>query len=177
MELEHLYTKKQAAQLRQKLIDSYIVPIVKANFKKYFQLKSAAILVAQYWNDEASDAVHYQLIYSVLDTPDFEAVAKAQTDWNEDTVNLPGISDRGGDLIDKVYSPAFDTTEPYLWSDNGNAIPAFAAFCKEGCDQNMEISEAYTLYAVLRRLGDGIEVEIVGEMLRPWLDGIKPDLD
>ncbi len=37
------------------------------------------------------------------------------------------------------------------------------------------LEEGYTLYAVLRRLGDGIEVEIVGEMLRPWLDGIKPD--
>lgn len=39
----------------------------------------------------------------------------------------------------------------------------------------MSAREAYTPYAILRRRADDIEVEIVGEMLRPQLDGIKPE--
>lgn len=174
--MEHLYTKKQAAQLRQKLIDSCIVAIVKANLNKYPQLKSAALLVAQYWNDEASDAVHHRLIYSILDTPDLEAAAKARMDYAEDPVNLPGISDDFGDLIDEVDYIKSDT-EPYYWNDNHEAIPAFAAFCKEGCHQEMDGIDAYSPYAILRRQGDDIEIEVVGKMLRPWLDGIKPERD
>lgn len=107
--MEHLYTKKQAAQLRQKLMDEYVVPIVKICFRRHSQLRSAALLVAQYWND------------------------------------------------------------------NGEVIPAFAAFCREGAHQEMSIAEAYAPYAILRRCGDDIAIEIVGQMLRPWLDGIHPE--
>lgn len=168
--MEHLYTKKQAAQLRQKSIDGFIVPIVKANFNKYPQLKSAAILVAQYWNDEASDAVHQHIIYSVLDTPDFEAAARGE--YGKDTVNLPSL----GRLEDRAYSVERNGEEVY-WLENLDAIPAFAAFCKEGSHQCMDTFEAYTPYAVLRRQEDDIDIEVVGKMLRPWLDGIKPEWD
>ena len=37
----------------------------------------------------------------------------------------------------------------------------------------MSISEAYSPYAILRRQGEEIEIEVIGEMVRPWLDGIK----
>ncbi|VEP16960.1 conserved hypothetical protein [Hyella patelloides LEGE 07179] len=56
-------------------------------------------------------------------------------------------------------------------------IPAFAAFCKEGSHQCMSTSEAYTPYAILTRTDNSIAVEIVGKMLRPWLDGVRPERD
>lgn len=55
--MEHLYTKIQTEQLREKLIKNVIMPLVEANFNKNPQLNSATMLVAQYWDDEASDAV------------------------------------------------------------------------------------------------------------------------
>jgi hypothetical protein len=53
------------------------------------------------------------------------------------------------------------------WDENWDAIPAFAAFCREGSHQGMSVAEAYTPYAVLRRCGDDVSIEIVGQMLRP----------
>jgi hypothetical protein len=73
--MEHLYTKKQAEQLREKLIKLVILPLVKANFDKHPKLNSAVMLVAQYWDDEANDAVHERIIYSRLDTLNLEAAA------------------------------------------------------------------------------------------------------
>lgn len=85
--------------MRQKLMDEFVIPVVQMNFQKYPSLRSAAMMVAQYWSDEASDAVHYCLIYSVLDTPDFEAAARAEVDYDDDTVNLPNL----GRLEYRVY--------------------------------------------------------------------------
>lgn len=178
--MEHLYTKTQAEQLREKLIKNAIMPLVEANFNKNPQLNSATMLVAQYWDDEASDAVHQRLIYSVLDTPNIEAASIAQKDCTEDVINLLNLSSEYGELEDEVCF--IDVTEiededeadSYWWPDNFHAIPAFAAFCKEDCHQGMDTFEAYTPYAIFRRRDDDIEIEVVGEMLRPWLDGIKP---
>lgn len=174
--MEHLYTKKQVEQLRNQIIEKVVKPIVKANFNNFPQLKSATICVAQYWDDEAEDAVHYRIVYSVLYTPDIESATKAQGECSEDVVNLPGISNEDGEIPNEIYYlPVKDGEEVYCWLDNGDAIPAFAAFCKEECHQDMIGLEAYSPYAILRRLdNDNIEVEVIGKMLRPWLDGMKP---
>jgi hypothetical protein len=171
--MEYLYTKQQAAQLRQKLMDEYVIPLVRIGFRKYPQLRSATLLVAQYWNDEADDAVHDYFIFSVLDTPDLEAAAKAEEDYLEDTINMPRFGEDpylAGDARDELEKEGYRC----YWHDNGDAIPAFAAFCCEGAHQELSVAEAYTPYAILRRSNDDITVEIVGQMLRSWLDGIKP---
>ena len=54
-------------------------------------------------------------------------------------------------------------------------IPAFAAYAPEGAHQSMDYSEAYNPYAILYRKDNDVEVKIVGKMLRPWLDGIRPE--
>jgi hypothetical protein len=149
MTIEHLYTKKQAAQLRQKLIEEHIIPIVKVCFKKYPQLRSATFLVAQ----------------------DFYNKARNKEDWTEDNINLPGFNES---FLANIYRELDKEGYDYYWSDNWGAIPAFAAYCREGAHQCMPIAEAYTPYAVLRRNGDDIAIEIIGQMLRPWLDGIQP---
>jgi hypothetical protein len=137
---EYLYTKEQVAQLRQKLMDEYVIPLVKICFRKYPQLRSATFLVAQYWNDEADDAVHDYFLFSVLDTLDLEAASKAEEDYKEDTINLPGFGE-----------------DPYL-----------AGEARDELEQ-----EGYRCY--WDDNGDDIAIEIVGQMLRPWLDGVRPD--
>jgi hypothetical protein len=182
METEYLYTKEQAAELRQKMIETHILPQVKRVFAKYEQIQSAMIVVAQYWCDEASDAVHYQLIPSVLPTPAFP-VKLVEIDYDSyDQVNLPELPTYY-DILESIdrdlETEAEEFLDPY-WEENGEAIPAFAAFCKEDCDQEMDRFEAYTPYAVFKRkLTENneteIEMEVVGEMLRPWLDGVRPE--
>jgi hypothetical protein len=171
--MEHLYTKQQAVQLRQKLMDEYVIPLVRICFRKYPQLRSATLLVAQYWDDEARDAVHSCFTFSVLDTPDLEAAAKANENWTEDSVNLPGFG-RYPYLVGNARQDLEKEGYSNYWDDNWDAIPAFAAFCREGAHQCMSTAEAYTPYAILRRCGDDITIEIVGQMLRPWLDGMHP---
>ena len=162
-----LFTPAEAKQLRENLIRKWILPALEARFTKFPQLKSAGLLVAQYWCDEAGDAVHSLMYYSVLEAPDFQTAISLEYDQN-DRVNLPNLPSNSGINWCGVE-------EMIPWDDNGIAIPAFAAFCREDCHQEMGTEEAYSLFAIFRKTGDGIEVEYVGEMLRPWLDGIAPE--
>ncbi|MBD2452184.1 hypothetical protein H6G76_34795 [Nostoc sp. FACHB-152] len=166
--MEHLYTKKQAAQLREQILDLLILPTIKADFGQDNKLQSAVMVVAQFWDDEASDAVHHIILYSDLKTPNIETIIRSYDDIYE------GM---GAYLSSREYflEVKIDEETSYWWDANRQAIPAFAAFCQEGSHQCMDISEAYTPYAIFRRQNEDIEVEIVGKMLRPWLDGIKPD--
>jgi hypothetical protein len=159
-EIPKSLTPEETAKLREAWIRDGFVPTVASVFAKYPTLRSATMLVAQYWSDEAEDAVHYALVYSVLDTPDLDAARAAEHD--ADPVNHP---------------PGFEPWDlPYVevWDDNDESISLFAAFCTEGADQEMPWLEAYTPYAIFRRDGDAVRVEVVGTMIRPWLDGVTP---
>lgn len=210
--IEYLYCQEESAKLREAIVKNYVKPIVKKTFENYYQLNSAMLLVAQYWDDEAHDAVHNRLFFSVLRTPDIKAIFRFE--FYEDSINLPELPSHSEIKCwarDQLNNKKAKTR--VYWEENGEAIPAFAAFCKEGCHQLMRTSEAYTPYAVFRRQreleviewlkkeygiqpqnyyrklspldyaklmvntgkGEDIEVEIVGKMLRPWLDGIKPE--
>jgi hypothetical protein len=179
--MDYLYTSEQAADLRQRILNEYIRPRVKAGFDRYPQLQSATLLVAQYWADEANDAVHELTIFSVLETPDLEAAFKSEGNsyYEHDLVNLPDfqkvhyeIQDDAWDAVDRLIA---DDSDPLVWDSNGSAIPLFAAFCKEGCHQEMEPREAYTPYAILRRKSGAMETEVIGQMFRPQLNGVKPE--
>ena len=172
--MELLYTKSHTELIRQRTINEYVVPTVKKVFAKYPPINSATFAVAQYWNDQASDEVHDFFLYSVLDTPDWDAFAQAE--YTEDKINLPGFKDRYQLSPSNVWDELRKDPNFYDWNGLGiDEIAAFAAFCKEGSHQCMDYSEAYTPYTILRRTDNGIVVEIVGKMLRPWLDGIRPE--
>lgn len=157
------------------MLESIVLPEVRTAFTLFPQLQSASMLVAQYWCDEAIDAVHYMLVHSVLQTPDLEAAFGHEDDDEPDRVNLPEPLPTSGDLWWRCREEGRQIGKPVWWDDNGEAIPAFAAFCREGAHQEMSRGEAYAPYAILRRAGDDIEVEVVGQMLRPWLDGVAPE--
>ena len=174
MEPEHIYTKLEAAELREKIISCEILPRIKVAFDKYPQLLSAMILVAQYYNDDAGDAVHYKMIFSVLPTPVWGREFLDNDYDDNDRVNLPGLLGlyEITDYLWEYFDPLEDGE--YCWEEDRNAIPIFAAYCKEGCHQEMEYLDTYIPYAVFRRKDEEIEIEVVGNMLRPWLDGLRP---
>ncbi len=174
MESQHIYTKEKAAELREKIINSEIVPRIKVAFDKYPQLHSAMLLVAQYWSDEANDAVHYQMIYSVLQTPAWGSELLETDYYYDDPVNLPRLPSLSEINIFLWENSHKFRRQKYSWEENRNAIPIFAAYCQEGCHQEMDYLDTYIPYAVFRRKEAEIEIEVVGNMLRPWLDGLRP---
>lgn len=133
--------------------------------------------VAQYWADEANDAVHYDIAFSVLSTPELPILAEEDSeeeDEGKNAVNLPELP-TNWEILDTLDLNIDANINIRWWDDNGEAIPAFAAFCKEDSHQEMDRLEAYSPYAVFRRKGLEIETEIVGKMLRPWADGMRPE--
>jgi hypothetical protein len=198
------YTPAETARLRDRVLREDIAPVIRSAFHAHPALRSATLLVAQYWCDEADDAVHCDLIFSELDTPDTEAAyrARRRRDGDEDTspatgwrrwfswlglrsdtatsmdgspmgaapfdvVNLPSESDDTlSDELEQKY------TWQLPWDSNDESISLFAAFCLEGCHQEMRAGEAYTPYAIFRRKDDEVDIEVVGVMTRPWLDGV-----
>jgi hypothetical protein len=174
MEPEYIYTKKESADLREKIINYTIVPQIQLVFSRYPQIRSAMLLVAQYYGDEALDAVHCEMIYSVLPSPAW-GCDLLSTDYDDlDPVNLPGLPSLS-EINDSIREDFYKLEDrKYYWEHNGNAIPTFAAYCKEGSHQEMNYLEAYSPYAVFRWKDEEIEIEVVGNMLRPWLDGMRP---
>lgn len=161
-------TAEEAARARADLVDRQLVPIVEGVFAKHGNVRSAAFCIAQFWDDEALDAVHLSWVFSELPRPAVGEGVDAEFE-ETDPVNFPSgrrVSTGWGDL-------------PFLedWDDNTTAIPLFAAFCREDCDQEMLPSAAFVPYATFLRDGDAAKVgsvEVVTAARRPWLDGVAP---
>src|SRR5262249_54728662 len=62
-------SRGQAEMARRRYIREHLLPIVSQHFQTYERLQSAMLCVAQYWADEADDAVHGRLIVSELFEP------------------------------------------------------------------------------------------------------------
>ncbi len=179
------YTLEESAALRDALLQQHALPAARRAFERYSLLESAVVVVAQFWNDEARDAVHCELLYSLHQNPSFaDYQVRAPRDEVEDDPLDPGgyVHCSWDTLLEGPESGLHKTHDYYSfltamwgWPDNGEAIPAFAAFCAEGGSQLSHLADAYTPYAILRRAGDDVTVEVVGLMLRPWLDGITPE--
>jgi hypothetical protein len=152
-------------QKRRAYVTEEVAPRVAVVFDEHPELRSVAMLVAQYWNDEADDAVHASFVFSVLDEPDLDAWAEAHDD---DSVNAPGIDTW------RLWELLHLGASRLPWDSNGAAIPLFASVCPEGGSQDADPLSSYATYAVLRRVPGGVDVEFVGEALRPWLDGVAP---
>lgn len=205
------YSPSEAARLRDQMVREQIVPVIRRAFDAHPTLQSATLLVAQYWNDEANDAVHCDLFFSELDTPNTAAAyaarrarydaedmaylvaAPAPSGWarwfpwlrkQEPAVIAAPVVPRRAALPGDVTNLASGIDEESLereyswklgWDSNGEPISLFAAFCREDCHQEMDDGEAYSPYAIFRRDNADVAVEIVGVMVRPWLDGVQPE--
>lgn len=196
---DKLFTAEETALLRRKYVEKKLIPALQKLFDAFTELRSAALFVAQYWDDEAHDAVYDLWVFSVLETPNFdypfsdETIEESELNGTDDEEDdFPIYSKIDNDEPDPVNLPGLGTHNKLTWlwmedhdkypnfewislNHNIMAIPLFAAFCKEGADQGLSSRENYSLFALFRRKPSGIEMEYRGEMLRPWLDGMRPE--
>lgn len=228
-EIKRKLSPEQTSLKRAEVVAA-MSPKIAHIFEKLPQINAAVMYVAQYWADEANDAVHVEMSYSLRDAPDIEAhlARQSSVEENEDFLMMegeetaaaigyvnpyadvmqevhrptrPGIFDwllkpkpaapsppppptttvseemrnRAYELEDLLRGPFWDTG---ILDDNGASITLFAAFTKEGAHQEMPYGEAYLPYAVFHRAPGGVvRTEVVGKMVRPWLDGVAPEYD
>lgn len=144
------------AEKRLDVIHSDILPWVTKVFARH-DMRSAVMSVAQFWADEADDAVHAGVDFSARETPPWPHRCMALDDELEvDPADREICSD-----CEDIGWPPFD--------DNGEAIPTFQACCREGASEGSP--ETYAPYAIFRKPeGEPVSVEIVGGPIRAWLD-------
>jgi uncharacterized protein (TIGR02996 family) len=159
----------EAEMSRRQYLRTHLFPVVSQYFATYERLQSAMLCVAQYWADEADDAVHGRLIVSELFEPTLEGVG-----WNDDESGVdPNVPNTP---INSDYGESSSAVSLYgagaEWDDNSGAIPLWAAFApEEGSQEYERLSEVYAPAVMFYRHG-GYEIL---PMRRPHLDGVQPE--
>jgi hypothetical protein len=132
--------------------------------------------VAQYWSDNAQDEVHLDWVFSQAEEPHLDRTAE-DWKWEPDEVNL---GDRCQLPIQELVAGE-QGRYPSGWEDGWNAhveaIPLFAAYCPEGADQEDPALSCHGTVALYRRGGDQERITMVGEQVRPWLEGVRPSVE
>jgi hypothetical protein len=162
-------TPGEAELARRQYLRRGLLPVVSGYFAKYERLQSAMLCAAQYWADEADDAVHGLLIVSELFEPTLEGVGWGEDESHADP-NLPNtyIKPEYGEGSSSVVSLHGIGDH---WDDNSGAIPLWAAFAaEEGSQEYESYSEVYSPAVMFYRHG-GYEIL---PMRRPHLDGVQP---
>jgi uncharacterized protein (TIGR02996 family) len=162
------FTPGQTDVARRQFIRTQLQPALAKYFEKYERLQSAMLCVAQYWADEADDAVHNRVVVSELVQPTLKGVG----DHDEDSGGDPNIPNTP--IIPEYYdhpTSAIGCWELGVrWDDNNGAIPLWAAFApEEGSQEYDKLDEVYSPAVILYRHG-GYEIL---RMPRPYLDGIR----
>jgi uncharacterized protein (TIGR02996 family) len=151
---------------RRRFVRANLLPLVSQYFQTYKLLQSAMLCVAQYWDDEANDAVHGKLVVSELFEPTLEGVVADDEPGRDPNVPNTHIESEFGESSSVIY--LWNKTD---WDDNYGAIPLWAAFAPENGSQHYEyLSEVYKP-AVMFYPHGGHEILPMG---RPHLDGISP---
>lgn len=159
-------TFEDTAQLRDQLINESVIPAVSKCFEAFPQLKSAVLLVGQYDCGEVINAVHQAYFFSVLEIPDIKAAFEALLHFSgSDPVNLPHLPPHH-EIID-IWLELTASSQADTWDPNSNAIDAFAPYCPEGTDISFSFSEIFNPLLVLYKRDQNIEVELIGQVLRP----------
>jgi hypothetical protein len=134
--------------------------------KKFFarepKWNSLLLCVAQFWNDEADDATHFELIASTKKTPSW--IFDSEADVSEEQTSLKDAPREDC----HVYS--WDSHEElgnFPLDRNSSAVRPFQSLCCEGAFQETDLSAAYLPAYVFRKDGS---VDFIGEIVRPWLD-------
>jgi len=120
-------TAEQAEAQRAAFVDERVLPLARETFATRPQVRSAALLVAQYWDDDADDEVHLELLWSEFPTP---AVGPDDVGTDSDGYSLA----RSHNLPSGVFQ---DESRYQIVSNNGYLRPValFAAYCLGGVTQ------------------------------------------
>ncbi len=186
MEVIKKYTAEETEKLRKAIVDAHIFPVVREVFDKYSKIETAILTFAQYWSDEADDAVYPSIIFSLDRNPDFITHVKKLNEsyfyerfgpdqswkWQELVEGPEGFKVLG------LTNDRLDYHAPHWapWPGNKDAISAFSAYCHENIYGPGTYSYDEAVYGLIRRQSDkALSIEVVGEMIRPWLDGVMPE--
>ncbi len=157
----------EADVARRQYIRTHLLPIVSQYFRTYKLLQSAMLCVAQYWADEADDAVHGTLVVSELLEPTIQ-----KDSWDNESrpdPNLPNTRIEDGEYGESGSARGLWRAH---WDDNSGAIPLWAGFAPEAGDQVWDsLEESYAPAVMFYRHG-GYDIL---PMCRPHLDGIRPE--
>ncbi|MEL6343633.1 MAG: hypothetical protein AAFV53_10920 [Myxococcota bacterium] len=174
----------RSSELRAHYLRWEFAPIAAELFRQSPRWASVTLAVAQYWCDEAHDAVHTVIIPSEHVNPGWPT-PELRAEEGDDEAAVAVADDANAARWAARQSLWGHRVGPF-YGDNYDLIVAFAAYCLPGCHQEMDYSQAYRPYAIARRGPDAsMEMEIVGRMVQPeWEDrflkpsraGDRPDL-
>lgn len=147
-------------RLRRWSLAHEVRPLIERIFSERPEVNSVLMAVAQYWADEADDAVHGHLVMSARQTPR----------WPHRCGDGPHAGD--GDLCSYCCARDFDDPRArwVSWDENGLAIRCWQAFCHEGATQEEDPNFTSVPVVLARRGMDGAVLDLVGRTIRPWLD-------
>jgi hypothetical protein len=175
--------------LRQQFEHEYALPLARAIFELEPRCQSVLVTVGQYWCDEATDAVHSELIACTEREPIWPLAAQARPGALGDTDALaamleleakyaetddpPGLGEVQYGLLEEACQRAFGEQYYSVLDDNSDMIVAFASYCREVSDQEQPSWRSHTPYGLVRRplQQEPATLEVIGRMYRPhWED-------
>lgn len=159
----------QADVARIDYLRRYLIPASRRYFDKYPLLQSAMLCVAQYWADEADDAVHGYLVLSELLEPTLNNVFFDGESEHRDP-NIPN-----SEIISQYSETPCSAVSLWearaMWDDNSGAIPLWSAYAaEEGSQEYDRLEGTYSPAVYFYRYG---AYEFL-PMPRPHLSGIRP---
>jgi hypothetical protein len=150
---------------RDDYINNIFLPIAKAMFKSHRQINSLVMCIAQYFNDEADDAVHVKLIpasfkssfkhwQDLFDSRKNTVISHFKLDITKYCIS------NDDDFFEKYELPFLDNTE--------KMINAFGPFCKKGFTNCHDHIDSYSPYALAIRdknYTNGIKIKTFDKFL------------
>ena len=184
LEVVKKYTPEEAEGGRQQVLESKIAPNVKDVFDLYPKLKSAVMFVAQFQEDKPTDEIEIEIAFSISDDPDYDS----WLDYMDSDVDRKSFLESKQYFIEGKFgakqagfkTKPDDPIDLPLWqiqlSSYEDIIPLFSSYCRGSGIFEDGYRENFSPFAIFRRGQDesDIEIEIIGEQLRPWLDGVMP---
>lgn len=146
------------------------VPLAGRFFEEEPEAQSLLYCIAQFWCDEALDAVHEELVPCQLRDP---------PPWPECLIDNPFVDAISWQNLPTEYeierwAPTMCSLsrEFHALDENSTMVTAFASRVPEATSQSLDLSRSYLPYAIARRApGRGVELEVVGRIERPeWED-------
>lgn len=152
-------------KVREFIVNEYFVPIA-LEFLKDQEVKFVALAFAQYYNDEASDAVHDAIIPVYCDEfiweqacdPNINKAFKKEGK-NYATSYLNSVQT----IKNKLYGNYYDG--PYLDNDE-KYISAFERYCEESLGEDS--LHDYKPYVIASLKNNELNIRLIGDLVRVW---------
>jgi hypothetical protein len=160
-----LYKSMQEASSEEEMLEiitnAYFLPIAKFAFEQDVGVKEVFLSAAQYWNDEADDAVHLNVQFSNHDYTSWEKLNSSDNLFSE---NIVDTYTSAGEALFRLAIKNVHSIEYGFYPDNyENFIACFGGFCKEGCSQETDYIDAYTPVVVAFKQNNEVKTKVIGK--------------